>query len=89
MLKRNRRWRFGGRLGRIMRVERVGGATWEEAMPPLAPSDRSPTATPELNCSATYPEVPSPTTKSSFLAVRFKYVDVAVAYRLSLRIACT
>jgi len=58
--KRNRRWRLGGRLGRIMRVEYVGGATWEEAMPPLAPSDRSPTATPELNCSATYPEVPSP-----------------------------
>lgn len=70
-----------------MRVERVEDATWEEAMPPLAPSDRSPTATPELNCSTTYPEVPSPTPKSSFLAVRFKYVDVAC--RLSLRIACT
>lgn len=41
----------GGRPSRIMRVERVEGATWEEAMPPLAPSDRSPTATPELNCS--------------------------------------
>lgn len=41
----------GGRPSRIMRVERVKGATWEEAMPPLAPSDRSPTATPELNCS--------------------------------------
>lgn len=68
--KRNRRWRLGGRLGRIMRVEYAGGATWEEAMPPLAPSDRSPTATPELNCSATYPEVPSPTPKSGFLAVR-------------------
>lgn len=72
-----------------MRVERVGDATWEEAMPPLAPSDRSPTATPELNYSATYPEVPSPTPKSSFLVVRFKYVDVAAACRLSLRIACT
>lgn len=48
----------GGWLSRIMRVERVEGATWKEAMPPLAPSDRSPTATPELNCSTIYPEVP-------------------------------
>lgn len=55
-------------------------------MPPLAPSDRSPTATPELNCFATYPEVPSPTPKSSFLAVRFKYADVAAACRLNLGI---
>jgi len=80
--KRNRRWRLGGRLGRIMRVEYVGGATWEEAMPPLAPSDRSPTATPELNCSATYPELPSPTLKSGFL--RLKYVNVAAACCLNL-----
>jgi len=63
-----------GRLGRIMRVECVGGATWEEAMPPLAPSDRSPMATPEV------PTIP----KSSFLVVCFKYMDVAVAYRLNL-----
>lgn len=89
MPKRNRRWRLGGNLGRIMRVKRVGGATWEEAMPPLAPSDRSPTATPELNCFATYPEVPSPTPKSSFLAVRFKYVNVVAACSLSFGIACT
>jgi len=71
-----------------MRVECVGGATWEEAMPPLAPSDRSPMATPELNCSATYPEVPT-IPKSSFLVVCFKYMDVAVAYRLSLWIVYT
>lgn len=48
----------GGRPSRIMRVERVEGATWEEAMPPLAPSDRSPTATPELNCSTICLELP-------------------------------
>ena len=42
----------GGRPSRVMRVDRVEGATWEEAMPPLAPSDRSPTATPRLNCSS-------------------------------------
>ena len=41
-----------GRPSRVMRVDRVEGATWEEAMPPLAPSDRSPTATPRLNCSS-------------------------------------
>jgi len=45
-------------------------------------------ATPELNCSATYPEVPT-IPKSSFLVVCFKYMDVAVAYRLNLRIVYT
>lgn len=57
----------GGRPSRIMRVERVEGATWEEAMPPLAPSDRSPTATPELNCSTIWLELPP--IASTFLAL--------------------
>lgn len=62
----------GGRPSGITRVERVEGATWEEAMPPMAPSDRSPTATPELNCSAICLQVP-PTPKlseSTFLDLR-------------------
>lgn len=66
----------GGRLSRIMRVKRVEGATWEEAMLPLAPSDRSPTATPELNCSTIYPEVLPTPLKPSFLSLRFKRMDV-------------
>jgi len=83
--KRNRRWRLGGRLGRIMRVECAGGATWEGAMPPLAPSDRSPTTTPELNCSATYPQVPRPPPQSrGFLAARLKYANVACRLNLGI-----
>lgn len=67
----------GGRPSRIMRVERVEGATWEEAMPPLAPSDRSPTATPELNCSTIYPEVPPiASANSTFHSSRFKFLDI-------------
>lgn len=67
----------GGRPSRIMRVERVEGATWEEAMPPLAPSDRSPTATPELNCSTIYPEVPPiASANSTFHSFRFKFLDI-------------
>jgi len=83
--KRNRRWRFGGRLGRIMRVECAGGATWEGAMPPLAPSDRSPTTTPELNCSATYPpSATSPPRSQGFLAARLKYANVACRLNLGI-----
>lgn len=60
---------LAGSQRRIMRVKRVEGATWEEAMPPLAPSNRSPTATPELSCSTIYPEVPLTTLKSSLLGL--------------------